>query len=259
MIKKIIPIVLLPCQVMADVTWVQATDISYTAISTSQTNLYTTDYMSFKYVDGSQYSQYQTYCSTSQSEAEADSGTGTLRSTIGEYNWTSYATDTGINATSSTSNLVGMMRGTGINRGTQTMYCLLHPPGVAATDASVTVTGLIVTADLATVPQPFIELSQSEIDMGSCRTGELLQSSVPSSLYYKGYATTQASSLAWDITSDTANPDSSVPVVYVNGNNVSPADVPLLQDPFDADIELSYTCGAPGGYKWNMSLTFTIE
>ncbi|WP_448868738.1 hypothetical protein [Enterobacter ludwigii] len=259
MIKKIIPIVLLPCQVMADVTWVQATDISYTAISDVQTNLYTTEYMSFKYVDGRQYDQYQTYCSTSQSEAEADTGTGTLRSTIGEYNWSSYATSVAYGSSSSLSNLVGMMRGTGINRGTLTMYCLLHPPGVAAKDASVAVTGLIVTADLATVPQPFIELSQSEVDMGSCRTGEQLQSNVPSSLYYKGYATSQTSSLSWDITSDTANPDSSLPVVYVNGNNVSPADVPLLQDPFDADIELSYICGAPGSYKWNMAITFTIE
>jgi hypothetical protein len=45
----------------------------------------------------------------------------------------------------------------------------------------------------------------------------------------------------------------------VNGNTVSPADIPLQQDPFDAGVELSHTCGAPGSYKWNLTLTFAIE
>jgi len=245
---------------MADVTWVQATEIPYTAFSTtSSTNMYANENMQLKYVDGRQFDYFTTICSTVQSEAESDlGGMSTQRGTIGEYNWSSFYTESAY-ATSAATNLVGMMKGQGINRETLTMYCLLHPIGVAATDASVAVTGLIIPADLATVPQPFIEVSQSEINMGSCRTGEQLQSNVSSSLYYKGYATSQTSKLSWDITSDTANPDSSVPVVSVNGNSVSPADVPLLQDPFDAGIELAYTCGAPGSYKWNMTLTFTIE
>ena len=94
--------------------------------------------------------------------------------------------------------------------------------------------------------------------MGTCRPGDQLQSRLPSALYYKGYATRQTSALSWAITSDTANPDASLPVVSVNGKTVSPAGVPLQQDPFDAGIELSYSCGTPGRYKWNLTLTFTI-
>lgn len=259
MLKKIIPFILLPFQATADITWVQATDISYTALSNSATNIMTTEAMTFKYVDGRQFSLYQTYCSTDQSDAESSAGTGTLRGTLGEYTWTAFPTSVESNTVSASRSLLGQMRGTAINRGTLTLYCLLHPPGVPATDPSVSVTGLIVPADFATVPQPFIELSETEINMGTCRAGDQLQRLLPSSLYYKGYATTQTSALSWDITSDTANPDASLPVVSVNGNTVSPADIPLQQDPFDAGVELSYTCGAPGSYKWNLTLTFAIE
>ena len=258
MLKKIIPFVLLPFQAIADITWVQATDISYTALSNSSTNVSAIESMTFKYIDGRQFSLYQTYCSTDQSDAESSAGTGTLRGTFGEYIWSAFPTSVESNTVSTSRSLLGQMRGTAINRGTITLYCLLHPPGVPATDPSVSVTGLIVSADLATVPQPFIELSQTEINMGTCRPGDQLQSRLSSSLYYKGYATTQTSALSWAITSDTANPDASLPVVSVNGKTVSPAGVPLQQDPFDAGIELSYSCGTPGRYKWNLTLTFTI-
>ena len=147
MIKKIIPFVLLPFQAIADVTWVQASDIPFTTLSNLATLMFTTEQMTFKYVDGRQFSSYQTYCSTDQSDAESNTGTGTLRGTLGEYTWSANATSLQSATPFVSTNILGHMYGTAINRGTLTLYCLLHPPGVTATDPSVSVTGLIVPAD----------------------------------------------------------------------------------------------------------------
>jgi len=259
MMKKLLWFFLLPFPVFADVTWVQATQISSLAVSTASTTIYTaaSENMTLTNKNGA-IATYQTYCSTDQKEAESSAGEGTTRSTIGEFAWSSFPTNAN-NASSVSSSAIGMLRGDGINRQTYTLYCLLHLPGIPATDASLTVTGLIIPADLATVPKPFLELSQTEINLGTCRVGDKLQKGLPSLLSYKGYAAAHTSSLAWSIANDAGNPDGSTPVISVANSEISPVDVPLQQDPFDAGINISYLCSTPGNYKWNMTLTYTIE
>jgi hypothetical protein len=82
MLKKIIPFILLPFQATADITWVPGNGhLLHGAVKLSD-KYHDDEAMTFKYVDGRQFSLYQTYCSTDQSDAESSAGTGTLRGTL---------------------------------------------------------------------------------------------------------------------------------------------------------------------------------
>lgn len=253
--KILMYLVLLPFSVSATVTWVNS-NVSLTAITPGGVQVESNEFMTLESRNIMQ--EYQTYCSTSRTETESDASKGTTRTTIGDYSWFSYATKIPGGDTLANSRIAGILKGEGINRNNHTMYCVIHPTGVAASAKDIRVTGLIITADLATVPMPTIEFPKSQIDLGTCTAGQTLKEDVASLISYQGYGVAQTSTVAWEITSAATNPNDSVPTVTVNGSKISPVKVPLREGPVDPGISLSYLCNTPGEYSWNMIFTYMI-
>lgn len=253
--KILMLLALLPFSVLADVTWIQSS-VSLTAITPGGVPFESSESMTLE-TQGT-INAYQTFCSKNRAEAESDASTGTINTTIGDYAWFAYKTLVPGTIQVATTRSLGVLRGEGINLAKHTIYCVIHPSGVAVSDKNIKATGLIINADLATVPMPMIEFPQNKIDLGQCMPTQTLKKDVVSSISYRGYGVNQTSSVAWAITSATTNPDDSLPTVSINGSSVSPVNVPLLEGPVDPGISLSYSCNTPGEYTWNMIFTYTI-
>jgi len=253
--KILMLLALLPFSVLAEVTWIQSS-VSLTTITPGGVFFDSNESMTLD--TGASISGYQTFCSKNQAEAESDVSTGTVNATIGDYAYLAYRTLVPGSIPLVTTSTLGILKGEGINLAKHTIYCVLHPSGVPASNKNIKVTGLIVNADLATVPMPMIEFPQNKIDLGQCMPAQTLKKDVVSSISYRGYGVNQTSSIAWSITSATTNPDDSLPTVSINGSSVSPVNVPLQEGPVDPGISLSYSCNTPGEYTWNMIFTYTI-
>lgn len=202
----------------------------------------------------------QRYCSTNKDDALASTGEGTLRGEIGNYTWYAYPLSSSTSAVVSI-NLPLTVRGVGIDRDTYTIYCLLHPPGMAATDPSIKVTGLIINADLATIPQPVISVSTNELNLGKCRVGEVLTAALPLTLQYYGYGSTNIAGLDFKLSKGTSNPDDSYPAVTVGGTTIGSStwQIPLQKGPWDPDVSLSFPCRTLGNFQWNLEITYSID